>query len=148
VIAYRPTPSSRDLSRWIGAQSQPGDAVFMLNRFDFDAGLYARLQAPIRVVERWNDEAFVRSRDNWRKELADARRFNPDLAEQTLITPERLLASLCAQPRSWVIGFAQADANHQALAASERVREWRGSTLWRFDASRPASKVLCESVPK
>jgi 4-amino-4-deoxy-L-arabinose transferase-like glycosyltransferase len=148
VIAYRPTPSSRDLSRWIGTHSQPGDAVFMLNRFDFDAGLYARLQAPIRVVERWNDEAFVRSRDNWRKELADARRFNPGLAEQTLITPEQLLASLCAQPRSWVIGFSQADANHQALADSERVREWRGSTLWRFDASRPASKALCESLPK
>ena len=138
VIAYRPTPSS----------SQPGDAVFMINRFDFDAGLYARLQAPIRVVERWDEEAFVRSRDNWRKELADARRFNPELGEQTLITPDRLVESLCAQPRSWIIGFTQADANYSALAAAERVREWRGSSLWRFDSSRPEARTLCQGVPR
>ncbi len=148
VIAYRPTPSSRDLSRWIGTHSQPGDAVFMINRFDFDAGLYARLQAPIRVVERWDEEAFVRSRDNWRKELADARRFNRELGEQTLITPDRLVESLCAQPRSWIIGFTQADANYSALAAAERVREWRGSSLWRFDSSRPEARTLCQGVPR
>jgi len=146
VIAYRPTPSSRDLSRWIGVHSQPGEPVFMLNRFDFDAGLYARLQAPIRVVERWDDETLIRSRDNWRKELADAARFKPEVAAQTLVTPDQLAASLCAQPRSWIIGFSAAASQYPPLATAEKVREWRESSLWLFNAASAQAASICQSV--
>jgi 4-amino-4-deoxy-L-arabinose transferase-like glycosyltransferase len=145
IIARHPTPSSRDLSLWMGSQLRAGDAVFMINRFDFDAGLYARLREPMRVVEHWDDEALMRSRDNWRKELFDARRFSPDQGARTLITPERLTATLCAQPRSWIIGFSQADATFPALRAAERAREWRDSSLWRFDPASGAAATLCQA---
>jgi 4-amino-4-deoxy-L-arabinose transferase-like glycosyltransferase len=144
VIARHPTPSSRDLSLWMEPQLRADDAVFMINRFDFDTRFYARLRAPVHVVERWDDEALMRSRDNWRKELFDARRFNPELGTRTLITPERLTPTLCAQPRSWIIGFSQADASYPDLRAAELVREWRGSSLWRFDPDTARAAELCK----
>lgn len=148
VIAYRPTPSSRDLSRWISVHSQPGEPVYMINRFDFDAGLYARLQNPIRVVERWNDDALIRSRDNWRKELADAARFNPERADQTLITPDHLADSLCRQPRSWIIGFSAAASHYPPLVAAEKVREWRESSLWLFDTASAEAAAICRGTQR
>lgn len=146
IIAYRPTPSSRALSIAIGKQAQPGEPVYMINRFDFDAGIYARLREPVRVVERWDDEALMRSRDNWRKELFDARRFNPAAGDSTLITPAAFAASLCSTQPSWIIGFSQAGIGHSALQFAERIQDWRDSTLWRFDPGAPEAARFCKGL--
>lgn len=147
-IAFRPLPSSRELALIIAEQSRGSEPVFMIGRFDFDTGLYARLHEPIRVVERWDDEALIRSRDNWRKELSEARRFSPAIGDRTLITPERLAAQLCASTPSWIIGFSQAVGDHAVLAAATRIRDWRESSLWRFDPTTPAAAAFCATVQR
>ncbi len=139
-------PSSRGIAQTLKTRVQGDSPVVMLGRFDFDTPLYAQLQRPMWVVDQWNDEARMRARDNWRKELADAAAFDRRHAEQVLITPDALPARLCAAPASWLVS-ARDPGPWTILQAAEPVTHWRNSTLWRFDP-RGAAASWCASLPK
>ncbi|MEI0746981.1 hypothetical protein VUS79_33730, partial [Pseudomonas aeruginosa] len=58
-------------------------------------------------------------RDNWRKELYDAARFEPEVGRQVLISPQEFQSRLCAAPegaRYWVWGTRSDAGAYRALA--------------------------------
>ena len=72
---------------------------------------------PSWVVDDWlNPEIPIR--DNWRKELYDAAKFDPAVGRQVLISNEEFKARLCAAPdgaRYWVWGNNSDGADYPAL---------------------------------
>ncbi len=75
VLAVRPLPSARELAGALRQQRAVAEPVFTLGNYPFDLRFYARLAEPVQVVDVWTD-ADVNRHDNWRKELADAGRFD------------------------------------------------------------------------
>lgn len=135
-FTFHPVRSTRDIGLALRAQRGPGDAVFMLHQYAYDVPFYARLDAPVTVVEDWADPQW-RLRDDWRKELADAGAFAPARAAATLIEPAALPAALCRTPVSWIIGSASAGAAQPALAPASVVARQGQTWLWRVDLKQP-----------
>ncbi len=105
---------SRDhaaLAQALRERIAPGDRVVLADEHFFDLRLHARLTQPPAVLQDW-DRPDTTSRDNWRKELADAARFAPDRGASVLWTPARFAAELCRPGVIWLIappGFSPAE---------------------------------------
>lgn len=140
------TDNSVGIGLALAEQRHDNGPVVMLERFDFDTPLYAKLRDPVWVVEEWDDTTRVRSRDNWRKELGDAAQFSPARARQVLVTASALPDRLCKAPPSWVIASGPADRWAFLGVAEERAR-YQDLRLWRFDPARSDAAAWCaESV--
>ncbi|WOB10236.1 glycosyltransferase family 39 protein [Piscinibacter gummiphilus] len=144
AFALRGDHSTRDLSRPLATQLQPGDQIFFLHDAYFDLPFYARLRQPVRIVEDWG-EPDIAARDNWRKELADAARFAPDRAATSLVTPAQFGALLCSGSNSWVVGHPANRARYAALASAEQVATAHETVLWRVAAG--VSREACPETP-
>ena len=139
VLAMYPSRSSRDFASVLREQRAAGEPVLMLGNYFFDLPFYARLGGPVGVVDDWAGDD-VAKRDNWRKELADARGFAAPRAAAALIVPDALAARLCAAPLSWVIGIGK-DASRFGFVAQAKPALVRGdTTLWRVDGADPAMR--------
>ena len=132
--------SSIELASLLGAQHQPGQPVVMLGNIYFDLPFYAHLREPMVIVDNWNDPD-NRSRDSWRKELADAGEFAPALGAKALVNPPDLPALLCAAPISWVLGPASAVNNFPFVSAANSLATYNAHTLWKFDMQEPALRL-------
>jgi hypothetical protein len=115
----------------------------MLEEYFYDVPFYARLRAPVHVVDDWGTPA-VKQRDNWRKEIADAGEFDPAVAQRLLLRPEALLPALCVAPVSWVIAEQYLAPRYPFLAQAEAVRTVHEITLWRV---RSAQLTACAETP-
>jgi 4-amino-4-deoxy-L-arabinose transferase-like glycosyltransferase len=123
---------------------QPGDTVIALEDYRFAIPFEARLRRPMLVVSDWSPQA-VASRDNWRKELADAAVFEP--RQDWLITRAQLPARLCASSTAWLIGTDDLPEQYAWLAQAERVATSRRVVLWRVDAASAVRPALCRGTP-
>ena len=137
-LSVVPARSSQEVALALKAHRGPGDAVVMLNEYLFDVPFYAELGAPVKVVDDWASGE-IQHRDNWRKELADAARFDAARAAHTLIAPLALPALLCDAPVTWVIGSENMVERYPFLKAAQERASTRGSTLWRVDATAPGA---------
>ena len=148
ALAVYPKPSSRTLAAALASQRGSDEPVYMLGRYYFDLPFYARMRAPVGVVDDWSSPDIAK-RDNWRKELADAGTFAPALARKALLAPASLPAALCAGPVSWVLGADTAAAAYPFLSAGVAMRRVGDTTLWRIDHGQPAmaSALRCEGTP-
>lgn len=124
---------------------QAGEPVVMLDGYYYDVPFYAQMTEPARVVDDW-DSPEVDRHDSWRKELADAGRFDPESAGRLLVRPANLTALLCASPRSWVIGPASAVSRHVILTEATLVSAKESLRLWRFQ--RSDATTGCAQAPK
>ena len=136
ALTVQPQHSSRDIARALAKHRAPHETVYLLGRFDYDLPFYARLRAPIVVVDRWGDPDFV-AHDNWRKELIDAGRFAPSAADQVLLQPEALASSLCAGTVSWVVGSTEMTGTHPFLTEAAEAARQRDTRLWMIDPAWP-----------
>ncbi len=132
--------SSIELARLLATQHQPGQPVVMLGNIYFDLPFYARLREPMVIVDNWNDPD-NRSRDSWRKELADAGEFAPALGAKALVNPSDLPALLCAAPISWVLGPASAVTGFPFVTAANSLATFHAHTLWKVDMQQPALRL-------
>jgi 4-amino-4-deoxy-L-arabinose transferase-like glycosyltransferase len=123
---------------------QPGDTVIALEEHRFAIPYEARLSRPMVVVADWSPEA-VGSRDNWRKELADAAVFAP--AQDWLISRAQLPARVCASKTSWLLGAPAVLKDYPWLAQAQRIRGDSKLALWRVDATSPVRTDLCRGTP-
>jgi len=140
-LAVHPLKNSRDLAAVLNAHARSGEPLIMLKQYAYDLPFYARLEAPVAVVDDWSSPE-VQASDNWRKELADAGRFAP-AAEARLLGAADLGAALCSAPVSFVLGEAAQRERWPQLAAAESLATVRGTTLWRLE-----SKALdCAGTP-
>jgi hypothetical protein len=90
-------------------QVRPSDRLLAISQYPFSLSFYLRSEQPITVIEDWKAPS-VQLRDNWRKELYDAGKFDVERANQLLLAPSQLSDALCAG-RTWVIGSAN-DFDH------------------------------------
>jgi len=96
ALAVAAPHSTKAAGRALAAQWAPGDRVVFVDEMFYDLPFYAGLREPVRVASDWADPQIPR-RDNWRKELADAARFDPARGRE-LLWPIGRLAELACQP--------------------------------------------------
>jgi Dolichyl-phosphate-mannose-protein mannosyltransferase len=137
VLTLVPRASSRALADEVRTRRVASEPLLMLGRYDFDLPLYARMHEPIGVVDDWSSPD-VRRHDNWRRELAEAARFDPDLAATRLIDRRSLPERLCRSPVTWVVGAAGSEATLPILLHAQTITSRNGVSLWRFDAAAVA----------
>ena len=101
-IAGHNARSAEPLAKVIRPQLQADDTFVSLHAYPFDLALYMRAIKPSWVVDDWlNPE--IATRDNWRKELHDAAKFDPAVGKQVLISNEEFNASVPRRmaPATW-----------------------------------------------
>lgn len=144
AFALHPGQSTRELGPPLAMHLQPGDRIFFLHDAYFDLPFYARLRETVHIVEAWDDPG-ISARDNWRKELADAGRFDPERAPTLLVTPTQFGALLCSGSNSWVVGHRANLTRYAALAGAEQMAVAREVVLWRVAAG--VSREACRETP-
>ena len=131
---------------WGCAMDDETQPVVALRPYPYDLAFYARLGEPLVVVDDWLAPR-ISERDDWRKELADAGHFAPDVARLVLVPPAALPARLCTAGVTWVLTETEAAAIPAWLAGAERVHAGRDGVLWRLDATTPATMAALGCTP-
>ena len=128
--------SSRELAFKLRELKAPADRVVMVGGYDYDLPFYAALTAPVLIVDNWDDPDIAR-RDNWRKEMTDAARFDPTMARQLLRLPSELDRLSCEQSAVWFVAHNGRAASIAALTGSKaRVYQGAGGELWRVNGRK------------
>jgi hypothetical protein len=143
-----PGKSLRGLARTLAQQAQPGEPVVFLYDYYFDVPFYARLSAPVRVVEDWSDPKVIQS-DNWSKELLDAQRFASRPAARVLLSPAELSDTICHATTTWVVGYYTKVLFEPALAHATQIARNGETVLWRVPgrSGAPVSAASCPEMP-
>ena len=115
-----------------------GEPVVFAGEYFFDLPLHARLQEPVPVTGRWTDPK-IAERDNWRRELAEAAPFAPELAARLLVTPEQGFALRCGTKPLWVAVRVDAEGQVSALPGATRMTTSNRASLWRVPAATCAA---------
>jgi len=147
LIAYaswHPQGTSRELGQMLAARHRPDEPIFLVGGYRFDLPFYARLRAPVAVVDDWSNPE-VAQRDNWRKELADAAHFAQGQNASVLITPNNFSAALCRSPVNWVVGPEASLKELSARVDATAVFNGHGVTLWRVVV--PADGQCLQGMP-
>ena len=126
VLAWKSPRSSAGAALVLAAQMQPLDRVVFVDEFFYDLPFIARLAEPVIVASDW---ATAPQRDNWRKELFDAARFDPARARQLLWPIERLGELACGPGTVWFV-------------ASPRNTAWQSSVPGLVDSYADANVQL------
>ena len=129
VTAWKAPQSNRALGLELRQRVGPDDAVAMVDEYLYDVPFYARLTRPVIIAGDWTDPE-IPKRDNWRKELADAARFDPALAPRVLRPLADLERYACGVPAVWFIVPAGQSTRVAALPGASRAYADRRSELW------------------
>lgn len=149
IAAFNAKGSAAPLAQVVRQEARPDDTFVSLHAYPFDLALYARAPRPTWVVDDWlNPEVPVR--DNWRKELYDAAKFDPVTGKQVLISAEQFNATLCAAPdgaRFWVWGGHGDGAIYLPLQGLAPVVTSARHAMWRVDAGAALRQRVCAGTP-
>jgi hypothetical protein len=134
ILAHFYQPKSlRTLAMQLQSARLPGEPVFFLGNYYYDVAFYARLDAPVQVVDAWRPEEIAK--DSWRRELVDAERFRAASPTHRL-RPDALAPTLCESPSTWVIGPWPGASIGNGPAPQPAYRS--GTTaLWHVVATEP-----------
>jgi len=136
ALTWQAPKSNGALAASLASELSPGDGVVMVDDLFYDVPFLAHLAAPVIVASDWSDPDIARH-DNWKKELADAARFDADAGARVLRPIARLGTLACGRGRVWFI--VKPGAGERWLASipdARRVRADAHAELWR--ASRRA----------
>lgn len=116
VIGGMVKPSaSRGLAQELAKRIGPTDSVVFVEAYYFDFSFYAALRSPVLVVQDWTNAAIAR-RDNWERELHDARRFAGPSGAPVLLQLSELMPTVCkATVTSWLTGSRDMSARYAVL---------------------------------
>lgn len=134
AVAVYATPPGARLRLPAGEAVATGDQVVMLDGYTYELPFYWRLRDPVLVSGDWK-QADRNARDNWRKELVDAARFDPARAAATLIEQTQLAGTLCRPRTTWVVGPSNAQLANPWLANARLVAFNESLAAWRFAGS-------------
>jgi hypothetical protein len=132
ALAWTAPQSNRAAALALGAALAPHDRVVFVDENFYDIPFYARLAQPVVMASDWADPGVPR-RDNWRKELFDAARFDQQRA-RTLLWPIARLGELsCGAHAVWYVvpgGHRSVVENLPGIAqayADKRTELWRAA---------------------
>lgn len=123
------------------------DEVLMLDTYVYELPFYWRLQRPVSVFADWRPEV-ANARDNWRKELGDAARFEPALHARVLIDPSGISALLCGPQVVWIVAAPEAQAQIPWLADAELVASNDHLAVWRSAGGNVTARAHCLETPR
>jgi len=130
VVAWKAPQSNRALAQALAASIAPGDKVVMVDEYLYDVPFYAQLKRPVIITGNWADPELPK-RDNWRKEVFDAARFDPALGRELLLPAESMARIACGASAVWFIVPAPNAAPVAALGGAMRAFRDKRSELWR-----------------
>lgn len=142
--------SAEPLAEVVRAQARPDDTFVSLHTYPFDLALYARAARPSWVVDDWLS-ADVPVRDNWRKELYDAAKFDPIVGKEILVSVADFNTRLCAAPegaRYWVWGSRADGARYAPLQGLAPMASSVKYVVWRVDVDASFRQRVCGGMPK
>jgi hypothetical protein len=119
LLAWKAPHSTRPAAAALAARFVPGDRVVFVDEMFYDLPFYAGLSQPPIVVTDWASPELPQ-RDNWRKELYDAARFDPARARELLWPIQRLAELDCHSQAVW---FAVPPAGVPRLAALPQLTQ-------------------------
>ena len=132
IVAIKAPQSSRVLALDLGAKIAPADTVVMVDEYYYDVPFYARLAKPVLIASRWDDPDLPK-RDNWRKEVFDAARFDPALGAKLLVPLDGLETLGCGRGgATWYIVPPSNAARIASLPSAAKVYADRRAELWRL----------------
>ena len=130
VVAWKAPQSNRALANALASGMASADEVVMVDDYLYDVPFYARLTHPVVLAGDWTDPDIPR-RDNWRKEVFDAARFDPEAA-RALLRPLAGLETLpCDRSAVWFIAAPSAVPRIAAMPGATRAYADRRHELWR-----------------
>lgn len=149
VFVLNPRRSAETLGQAIASDQQPGDTLVALHAYPFDLGFYAHSTRPAWVVDDWSNPD-IPLRDNWRKELYDAGKFDPATAARVLVSPQMFTSRLCARPgrRFWIWGEPDDQQHYPVLHGIHPLFSDRHYTVWRIDITPDFIDQRCGETPK
>lgn len=145
VMVYSSPPGSR-LRLPAGQAVAPGEQVLMLDTYNYEIPFYWNLREPVMVSDDWKAAA-EDTRDNWRKEIFDASRFDPARAARTLVDRTELAEVLCVPRTTWIVGANTAHLANPWLHHAQLVVVNDGLAAWRFKGSATGDPHCLDTVP-
>ncbi len=140
--------SSKEMASVLLKRLQRDEPVFLINNYTYDLPFYAGLQAPMIVVDSWAQFGKA-MKDDWRKELFDARRFGQMTGAKTLLDIGDLGNRLCDSPRSWIVASSAIVRLEKNLATAELIGTFDDKKLWLINRELPETAAIlkCERKP-
>lgn len=147
VMVGWPQPGTKGLALKLQAHYHPSDKIVMLERFRYDLDFYLGVGKTSFVVSQWDDPELSRT-DNWRRELYEAGKFEPEAGSRLLISPEGLTAKLCTRHvvGLWLIGDTGSPERYGFLKTMETEVEDGKLRAWYVPAGGALS--FCAGMPK
>ncbi|MEO8856490.1 MAG: phospholipid carrier-dependent glycosyltransferase [Burkholderiaceae bacterium] len=132
ALTWQQPRGDRAIANTLAAHLQPTDRVVMLETYPYDLPFHARLTQPVVVLSDWSDPNLPR-RDNWRKELFDAARFDPKGGAATLLLPGALRSMACSGEIGtlWVLARERDAKALNVVSGMEPVMARDGLGLWK-----------------
>ena len=128
--AWKAPQSNQALALALRAAMAPADKVVMVDEYFYDVPFYARLARPVVIAADWADPEIPR-RDNWRKEVFDAARFDPPLAHELLRPLTDLGTMACGAGTVWFIVSAGHAERVSGQPGATRAFADKRAELWR-----------------
>ena len=125
VVALFDRSNDAEVVQALRAQRRPGEPVLSLRHYPYALRFNAKLDVDVPVVAEWNDPE---RNDNWRRELAEAGRFDPARASQRLLSQEAAQALMCGHERNWLV----TTKTPPPWPGAVRIAQARSGTLWQL----------------
>ena len=117
VMVVKPQPSTKGLALKLQTRYAASDKVVMLERFRYDLDFYLGVGKSAFVVSDWNDPELART-DNWRRELYDAGKFEPEAGERDYLEGSTIFTF-----RGRGIGYVSGDGSELFVKTTLAERE-------------------------
>jgi hypothetical protein len=144
LVSKHADRSQAVLGALIRERASADDTIIALDEYRYGLIYEARLQKPLIVSGDWSPRA-VASRDNWRRELADAAVFAPK--QDWLIANSEVAARVCALGTSWMVGNSNIVSEFLWLNRTEKIATSGELALWHIGPQSPIRRHLCRGKP-
>lgn len=101
-LAIKSPHSSKPAAQALAQHIGPNDRVVFVDEVFFDLSYVVQLRRPAIIVSDWSSPE-IPKRDNWRKELWDAARFDPVQAQNVLWPIARVAELSCGDTPAWFV---------------------------------------------
>lgn len=120
IFLFANDRSSKPFVDKFESQITVNDQFVFLDVYPFDMQFYTKDPKPAWVVFNW---PALPKGDTWRNELAEAGAHVPQKASEVLITPDKVVPRICAQPNRtyWFVAYPETKAQVPYLAKLDPV---------------------------
>ena len=140
--------SARPLATSIQPAFKAADQIVMIDGYQYDLPFYLRSTKPSWVISNWLDPE-IPQRDDWRKELFDAGKFDPATAQAVLLTPEKFTEQLCQHQSGslWLWSKSGGTAALSWLEELPTVGKSAKHSLWQLTPEMIRKLPVCAEKP-